>query len=325
MKKILVTGAAGFIGSHLVEAALKDNYKITALVKYNSKNNWGWLENIQHKNLSVITGDINNSDFINKIIKGHYAVIHLAALIGIPYSYIAVENYYDTNVKGTINILNACKNNKVKRILLTSTSEVYGTAMYVPIDEKHPLQAQSPYSASKIAADHIGEAFHKSFNLPITIVRPFNAYGPRQSLRAVIPTMIIQSLSNSKILEVGNLTPTRDYNYVEDVCEAFLEILKINKTIGKTLNISTGKEISIGQVAKKIIKFSNKKIKIKTIKKRQRPKNSEVNRLLGNNKKIKILTKWRPKTDFNQGLRKTFEWFKKNNKEVINKSKIYTI
>jgi NAD dependent epimerase/dehydratase len=325
MKKILITGAGGFIGSHLVDVAISRNYQVTALVKYNSKNNWGWLENHNNKNLKIISGDITNADMMNKLIKGHYAVIHLAALIGIPYSYVAVESYYETNVKGTMNILNSCKSNKTKRILLTSTSEVYGTAKYTPIDENHPLQAQSPYSASKIASDHLGESYFRSFNLPVTIVRPFNAYGPRQSSRAIIPTIITQTLNNYNNVEIGNAKPTRDYNYVVDICNAFLDILETKKTIGETINIASGKEIQIGTLAKKIIKISGKNKKLKIAKKRLRPKKSEVDQLLGENKKIKKLTKWKPKVSFDSGLKKTYEWFKKQDKTASLKSKLYTI
>ena len=326
MKKIYITGAGGFIGSHIVDLFLKKNFKVTALIKYNSKNNWGWLEGYNNKNLKIELGDITNFNFINNSIKGHDYIIHLAALIGIPYSYLAVENYYDVNVKGTINILNAARVNKLKKVLLTSTSEVYGSANYIPIDEKHELQAQSPYSASKIASDHIGEAFFKSFNVPVTIVRPFNAYGPRQSMRAVIPTIMSQILSKSKTINIGNISTARDYNYVTDIALAFYEILMARNTNGEIINVASGKKILIKDLIKKIINLSSQnKIKIKISKKRVRPKNSEVNLLLGCNKKIRKITKWKPSITFEEGLFKTYQWFKKNHNKDKLKSKIYTV
>lgn len=325
MKKIFITGASGFIGSHLVERALKKKFKVTALVKYNSKNNWGWLEDVKSPNLKVVTGDIRDSDMMQSLIKKHDYVIHLAALIGIPYSYHAVESYYETNVMGTLNILNACKKSKPKKILVTSTSEVYGTAIYTPIDEKHPLQAQSPYSASKIASDKLAEAFANSFDLPIVVVRPFNAYGPRQSARAIIPTIMSQIIEGNQKVEIGNSSPYRDYNFVEDIAEAFIKILESKKTINQVINISSGKEIQIKQLAKKIIKISEKKIILKFSKKRFRPIKSEVNRLLGSNKKILKLTTWKPKTRLDIGLKKTFDWIKENKKIHKIKSKLYNI
>ena len=324
-KKLLITGAGGFIGSHMVEKALKLKYSVTALVKYNSRNNWGWIDNFKHKNLNIVSGDISDPEFINNLVYGKSYIIHLAALIGIPYSYKAVESYYNTNLTGTINILNAARRFKVKRVLVTSTSEVYGTAKYTPINESHPLQAQSPYSASKIAADQISIAYGKSFGTPITIVRPFNAYGPRQSERAIIPTIISQILTKKKFIEIGNLKPTRDYNYVEDIADAFFKILNNNKTMHETINICSGKEIQINELAKKILKKFRVNKKILSKKNRLRPKNSEVERLLGDNTKIKKLTNWKSKTSLDEGLEKTIYWFKKNFKKLKSKSNLYNI
>tara|TARA_Y100001970_G_scaffold284577_1_gene402246 strand:- start:209 stop:1198 length:990 start_codon:yes stop_codon:yes gene_type:complete len=325
--KILITGAGGFIGSHVVEKALKLNYKVTAFVKYNSSNDWGWINSINHKNLNIVAGDVTDVEFVNEIVKGQDYVFHLAALIGIPYSYKAVNTYFQTNLNGTINMLNACKRFGIKRLLVTSTSEVYGTALYTPIDEKHPLQAQSPYSASKIAADQISIAFIKSFETPVTIVRPFNAYGPRQSERAIIPTIISQIITKKKFIEIGNPDPTRDYNYVEDIADAFFKIANSKKTKNEIINVCTGKEIQIKKLAEKILQIANVKKKIITKTNRLRPKNSEVERLLGDNSKILKLTDWKNSTGLRKGLTKTINWFKENykNKKLKFKSHIYNI
>ena len=329
MKKILITGAGGFIGSHLVDVAISRNYQVTALAKYNSKNNWGWLENHNNKNLKIISGDITNADMMNKLIKGHYAVIHLAALIGIPYSYVAVESYYETNVKGTMNILNSCKSNKTKRILLTSTSEVYGTAKYTPIDENHPLQAQSPYSASKMAADHMVLAHYNSFNFPATIIRPFNTFGPRQSLRAVIPTIISQAVDvkRNKIL-LGSLKPKRDLTFVDDTVEGFIKTLNLKKH-GKIINLGSGYSISILELANLILKILKIKKKIVLDKNRLRPKNSEVMNLLSNNNLAKKILKWEPSHKGKKGLKlaleKTVRWYCSSKNIKLFNSKDYVI
>lgn len=326
-KKILITGAGGFIGSHTVSEFLKKGYQVNALIKYNSKDFHGWLEGHKHKNLKILSGDITDSFLVDNLVKNNDYIVNLAALIGIPYSYEAVESYYNTNVKGVINLLTSAKRYKISKILLTSTSEVYGSAKYIPINEEHPLHGQSPYSASKIASDQIGEAFAKSYNLPIKIVRPFNAYGPRQSLRAIIPTIVSQILDNKKIIQLGNIDTTRDYNYVEDIATAFLEILENTDKKFDIINICSGKEIKMSELAKKLIKISRKKIKIQSVNTRLRPKNSEVVRLLGDNSKIMKITKWKPKTNFTNGLLKTFNWYKMNysKKSLFFKSNKYTI
>lgn len=315
MKKILVTGADGFIGSHLVELLVSKGYDVKAFTFYNSFNSIGWLKDIEKEKLNsieIVAGDIRDPYFVRKEIKGVDAVINLAALIAIPYSYYAPDSYVDTNIKGTINILNAAREEDLKRVLITSTSEVYGTAKYVPIDEKHPFQGQSPYSASKIGADRMAESYYRSFNLPVTIVRPFNTYGPRQSARAVIPTIISQLVSGKEKIKLGSLTPTRDFNYVKDTVNGFLEILNSEKTIGEEINIATGKEISIGQLAQEIISQINPNAKIICDEIRLRPGKSEVERLLGSNKKIKSLTNWKQEYTLQQGINETIKWMKKN-------------
>ena len=327
-KNVLVTGADGFIGSHLVEEILNHGAKIKAFVLYNSFNSWGWLDQLDKKILNkieVIAGDIRDKDFLEQETKNIDVIFHLAALIAIPYSYNAPESYIDTNIKGTLNILSAAKKNNVKRVLVTSTSEVYGTAKYVPIDEAHPFQGQSPYSASKIGADRIAESFFKSFNLPVTIVRPFNAYGPRQSARAVIPTIITQILQGHKTIKLGNLNPTRDLNYVTDVVKAYIEILGSKKTIGEEINISTNNEISINELCKKIIKISGKKITVKSENNRIRPTKSEVDRLIGDNKKILKLTNWRPAISLDNGLQKTYRWLSQKENLQKYKANIYNL
>ncbi|MBS4534369.1 NAD-dependent 4,6-dehydratase LegB [Clostridium sp. D2Q-14] len=315
MKKVLVTGADGFIGSHLTEELVKQGYKLKAFAYYNSFNSWGWLDTLPKdimNEIEVFTGDIRDPNGVREAMKGIDEVFHLAALIAIPFSYHSPDTYVDTNIKGTLNVLQAARDLEISRLLITSTSEVYGTAQYVPIDEKHPYQGQSPYSATKIGADRLAESFYRSFNMPITIVRPFNTYGPRQSARAVIPTIITQLLAGKEEIKLGSLTPTRDFNFVKDTANGFMEIAKSDKTIGEEINIATQQEISIGQLAEELIRQINPKAKIVCDEQRLRPEKSEVNRLLGSNKKIMGLTKWKPHYTFEQGLAETIEFFKNN-------------
>lgn len=315
MKKILVTGADGFIGSHLTEQLVKSGYQVKAFVYYNSFNTWGWLDSLPKEimdNVEVFTGDIRDPNGVREAMTGCQAVFHLAALIAIPFSYHSPDAYVDTNIKGTLNVLQAVRLLETERILITSTSEVYGTAQYIPIDEKHPYQGQSPYSATKIGADRLAESFYRSFGLPITIVRPFNTFGPRQSARAVIPTIITQLLVGKEEIKLGSLTPTRDFNYVKDTANGFIEIYRSDKTIGEEINIATQKEISIGQLGNELIRQINPKAKIICDEQRLRPEKSEVNRLLGSNEKIRVLTEWSPKYTFEQGLAETIDFFKDN-------------
>ncbi len=311
-KKVLVTGADGFIGSHLVETLLKNNCKVRAFVCYNALNSWGWLDTFGQqklKKIDVFPGDVRDQNSVRKAMKDIDIVFHLAALIGIPFSYYAPDSYIDTNIKGTLNILQAGMEFKLQRILITSTSEVYGTAKNVPMDEEHSLQGQSPYSASKIGADKIAESFFRSFNLPVTIVRPFNTYGPRQSARAVVPTIITQLITGRREIKLGNLRPTRDMNYVKDICRGFIEIAKSNKTIGEEINICSNTEVSIEELVEKIIAYINPKAKVICDKKRFRPERSEVMRLYGDNSKIRKLTNWQPKYSLDKGIRETIKWF----------------
>lgn len=315
MKKVLVTGADGFIGSHLTECLLERGYNVRAFTMYNSFNTWGWLDTFSKEKLDAIDifcGDIRDPNGVKEAIKGVDAVFHLAALIAIPFSYHSPDSYVDTNVKGTLNVLQAARALDTERVLITSTSEVYGTAQYVPIDEKHPFQGQSPYSATKIGADRMAESFYRSFNMPISIVRPFNTYGPRQSARAVIPTIISQLLSGSEEIKLGSLMPTRDFNYVKDTAAGFIAIAESDKTIGEEINIATQQEISIGELANEIIRQINPKARITCDEQRLRPEKSEVNRLLGSNKKIKELTDWEQRYTFEQGIQETIEWIKDN-------------
>jgi dTDP-glucose 4,6-dehydratase len=315
MKKVLVTGAGGFIGSHLVEALVEQGARVKALVHYNSAGSWGWLDTFSQElksKIEVVAGDIRDPAYVGEIVKDTGTVFHLAALIAIPFSYHSPHSYIETNITGTLNILQACRNNNVGRLLVTSTSEVYGTAQYVPIDENHPRQGQSPYSASKIGADSIAESFYRSFNLPLTIVRPFNTYGPRQSARAVIPSIITQLLAGRNELKLGALDPTRDFNYVKDTVAGFIKIARSEKCIGKDLNIATGKEISIGELARELIEQINPNAGLVCDQQRLRPEKSEVNRLLGDNKKIKDLTAWQPGYSLQQGLVETVAWIRKN-------------
>ncbi|MDO4866010.1 MAG: NAD-dependent 4,6-dehydratase LegB [Clostridia bacterium] len=315
MKRVLVTGADGFIGSTLTELLVRSGYSVRAFAYYNSFNSWGWLDTFDKDILSqidVFTGDIRDPNGVKEAMKGVDTVFHLAALIAIPFSYHSPDSYVDTNIKGTLNVLQAARTLDTQRVLVTSTSEVYGTAQYVPIDEKHPYQGQSPYSATKIGADRLAESFYRSFQTPVTIVRPFNTYGPRQSARAVIPTIITQLLSGKEEIKLGSLTPTRDFNYVKDTANGFLKLALCDKAIGEEVNIATQKEISIGQLAQELIKQINPNAKIVCDEERLRPEKSEVNRLLGCNEKIRSLTDWAPQYTFEQGLAETIEFFRHN-------------
>lgn len=325
MKKAAVTGADGFIGSHLTETLLEKGYHVRALAQYNSFNNWGWLEQVKHPNLEIITGDVRDPNFCREFAKDADVMFHLAALIAIPYSYVAPDSYIDTNVKGTLNICQACRDAGVGRLLVTSTSEVYGTARYVPIDEKHPKQPQSPYSASKIGADAIALSFHNAFDLPVTIVRPFNTYGPRQSARAIIPTIISQIASGERIIKVGDLTPTRDFNFVKDTCRGFVAIAESPETIGKEINIATGKEISMQKTLDTIAEIMNVEVQWVRDPERIRPASSEVFRLCGDNTQITSLTDWRPRVSLKEGLRETVKWFLNPENLAMYKPGIYNV
>jgi len=326
VKKILVTGADGFIGSHLTEMLASQGHKVKALSMYNSFNYWGWLEDIEFsENIEVVSGDIRDLHFCREITKGVELIYHLASLIGIPYSYQAPESYVDTNIKGTVNICQAANDNKISRIIHTSTSEVYGTAQYVPIDEKHPLQAQSPYSASKIAADAMVMSYFNAFGLPVTIARPFNTYGPRQSARAIIPTIISQLSSGNEKVQLGDLTPTRDFTYVEDTCRGFLALSDSDETVGETINIGSNSEISIEELFILIKKLMGKDAEVLSDKKRIRPKKSEVFRLLCDNKKILSLTNFSPKISLEDGLKRTIDWFMNEDNLKLYKTDIYNV
>lgn len=326
MSKVLVTGAGGFIGSHLTELLVKEGLEVKAFVHYNSLGTWGWIESFPKElknSVEIFAGDIRDPHGVREAMKGCDAVFHLAALIAIPFSYHSPDSYVDTNVKGTLNILQAARDLGGIRVLVTSTSEVYGTAQYVPIDEKHPFQGQSPYSATKIGADRLTEAFYRSFDLPVTIVRPFNTFGPRQSARAVIPTIITQLLSGSREIRLGTLSPTRDFNYVKDTANGFYQIYRSERTIGQEINIATQKEVSIGNLANELIRQINPEAKIVCDEQRLRPEKSEVNRLLGCNEKICRLTDWRQQYTFESGLTETIEFLKDN--LIRYKADIYNI
>lgn len=315
MKKILVTGADGFIGSHLTELLMEKGYDVKAFTYYNSFNSWGWLDSFPKeklKELEIFSGDIRDPNGVREAMKGVDAVFHLAALIAIPFSYHSPDSYVDTNIKGTLNVLQAARDANLERVLITSTSEVYGTAQYVPIDEKHPFQGQSPYSATKIGADRLAESFYRSFQLPVTIVRPFNTFGPRQSARAVIPTIISQLIAGQDEIKLGALSPTRDFNYVKDTVAGFLSIYESEKTIGEEINIATQTEISIQNLAEEIIRQVRPNAKIISDEQRIRPKDSEVNRLLGSNEKIMKLTNWKPQYTFEQGIEETISFIQNN-------------
>lgn len=315
MKKVLVTGADGFIGSHLTESLVKLGYEVRAFTFYNSFNTWGWLDSLPmdiKKELEIESGDIRDPNGVKHAMEGVESVFHLAALITIPFSYHSPDSYVDTNIKGTLNVLQAARSLGTGKVLVTSTSEVYGSANYVPIDENHPFQGQSPYSATKIGADRLAESFYRSFSLPVSIVRPFNTYGPRQSARAVIPTIITQLLAGIKDIHLGSLTPTRDFNYVKDTINGFIEIEKSPKTVGEEINIASQEEVSIGDLALELIHQINPNANIICDDQRLRPEKSEVNRLMGSNQKLKNLTNWNQEYTLSLGLKETIDWIQQN-------------
>tara|TARA_B110000211_G_scaffold141165_1_gene161307 strand:+ start:2838 stop:3833 length:996 start_codon:yes stop_codon:yes gene_type:complete len=327
-KKVLVTGADGFIGSHLVEELIKQGYQVKAFCYYNSFNSWGWLDSFSKELLNqieIFTGDVRDPNGVRTAMKGCDVVFHLAALIAIPYSYHSPDSYVDTNVKGTLNIIQAAKDLNIERVLVTSTSEIYGTAQYVPIDEKHPKQPQSPYSASKIGADCMADSFFRSFDMPITIVRPFNTYGPRQSARAIIPTIITQLLNGFEEIKLGDLSPTRDLLYVKDTVKGFIEIAKSKSLIGHECNIATNSEISMQKMANTLIELINPNAKIVQDKERIRPSKSEVFRLFGDNTKIIEHTNWKVEHTLKQGLQETINWFKNKDNLKQYKAGIYNV
>lgn len=325
MQKVLVTGADGFIGSHLTEMLLEQGYKVKALSYYNSFNDWGWLNDVKHPELEVVTGDVRDPHFCKHITQDVEIIFHLAALIAIPYSYVAPDSYVDTNIKGTLNICQAAKENGVKRVLVTSTSEVYGTARYVPIDESHPKQPQSPYSATKIGADAIAMSFYNAFALPVVLVRPFNTYGPRQSARAIIPTIITQIANGKKEIKLGDLTPTRDFNFVKDTCKGFIELSRCDAAIGQEVNICSNNEISMRDTLNLIAHLMNSDVKFIEDQARIRPKNSEVFRLWGDNTKIKSLTGYEPSYSLEEGLKETINWFLDKDNLKKYKADIYNV
>ena len=313
-KKVLITGSDGFIGSHLVERFLKEKCVVRAFVFYNSFNSWGWLDTLPTevlKQVEIFAGDIRDPFTVKKAVKDVNIICHLAALIGIPYSYIAPDSYIDTNVKGTLNVVQAAKSSNLEKVIITSTSETYGSAIYVPIDEKHPYQPQSPYSASKISADHIAMSYYHSFDLPISIIRPFNTYGPRQSTRAIIPTIITQILKGKEIIELGSLFPTRDFTYVLDLCEAYVKMCKNDNIEGEIINVGSSNEISIKDLANLIKELMDSDIEIISTDKRKRPEKSEVSRLFADSNKARELIDWKPKKSLREGLELTIEWFSK--------------
>jgi NAD dependent epimerase/dehydratase len=325
-KTVLVTGADGFIGSHLVEMLVKQGYKVKALSQYNSFNYWGWLEDVNClADIEVLNGDVRDPHYCSHIMKNVDVVFHLAALIAIPYSYVAPQSYVETNVMGTLNICQAAINNNVQRVIHTSTSEVYGTAQYVPIDEKHPLQAQSPYSASKIGADAMAMSYFNAFDLPLTIARPFNTYGPRQSARAIIPTIISQIANGEKQIKLGDLTPTRDFNYVSDTCRGFIELALSEKSIGETTNIGSNFEISMADTLDLIKELMQSDVEFISEQQRLRPEKSEVFRLWCDNSKINALTGFEPQVDLKQGLQKTIDWFTQSDNLSKYKTAIYNV
>lgn len=324
-KPVLVTGADGFIGSHLVQALLDKGLRVRALAQYNSFNSWGWLEDIHRDRLEVVCGDVRDPDFCRHITRGTGTVFHLAALIAIPYSYVAPDSYVDTNIKGTLNMLQAARDEGADRIVVTSTSEVYGTAQYVPIDEKHPRQPQSPYSATKIGADALAKSFYNAFDLPVVIARPFNTYGPRQSARAIIPTIITQIANGAREIKVGDLTPTRDFNYVADTAAGFIALAEAPGIEGREINIATGTEVTMKETLETIARLMDADVSFVTDPQRLRPSKSEVFRLCGDNTLITSLTDWRPAHSLEDGLRKTIDWFRNPANLAKYKSNIYNV
>lgn len=324
--KVLVTGADGFIGSHLAEMLVRRGYEVRALAQYNSFNHWGWLESSEYlPDIDVISSDVRDPNACREMVKGVDWVFHLAALIAIPYSYSAPDSYVDTNIKGTLNICQAARDSSVSRVVHTSTSEVYGSAQYVPIDEKHSLQPQSPYSASKIAADAMAMSFYNAFDLPLTIARPFNTYGPRQSARAVIPTIITQIVSGKKQIQLGDVSPTRDFNYVEDTCRGFVALAESDKVNGEAVNIGSNFEISVGDTLNLIKTLMNSDVEFLLDEQRIRPEKSEVNRLWCDNSKIRTLTGFEPQVTLEEGLRRTIDWFINPDNLKSYKADIYNV
>lgn len=323
---VLVTGADGFIGSHLTELLVREGYQVKALSQYNSFNYWGWLEDVDCLDkIEVLNGDVRDPHYCKHITKDVDVIFHLAALIAIPYSYVAPDSYVDTNIKGTLNICQAALENGVKRVIHTSTSEVYGTAQYVPINEEHPLQPQSPYSASKIAADAMAMSFYNAFDLPVTVARPFNTYGPRQSARAVIPTIISQIASGMKQIKLGDVSPTRDFNYVEDTCRGFLALANCEAAVGQTVNIASNYEISVGHTLNVIRELMDSEVEFITDEQRLRPGKSEVFRLWGDNTRIRELTGFAPQHDIRAGLQKTIDWFTQPHQLAKYKADLYNV
>jgi NAD dependent epimerase/dehydratase len=312
-KRVLVTGSDGFIGSHLVERLVVEGCRVRAFVYYNSFDSWGWLERIDPAKLrkvEVFPGDVRDPNGVRTAMDGISVVFHLAALIGIPFSYHSPDSYIDTNVKGTLNVLQAARATGCERVLVTSTSEVYGSARYVPIDEAHPLQGQSPYSATKIAADKLAESFHLSFGLPVVTVRPFNAFGPRQSARAIIPTIVTQLLSGAGEVRVGNLDTSRDFTFVLDTVEGFIKIARADEAVGEVINIASGREITVGRLVEELSRQIDAKARVLSEDARRRPERSEVIRLLGSSEKLFKLTGWRPMRSLADGLTETIRWFR---------------
>ena len=331
-KKILITGAAGFIGSHLVEKLFKDGYNLKLLVPYNVDNSWGWIDSLDEKiknNVEIVSGDVCDQDLIGKITKDVNIIFHLAALISIPYSYVSPRSYISTNIIGTLNLLEALKNSNIELFVNTSTSEVYGSAQYSPIDEEHPLNAQSPYAATKISADQLCLSYYRSFELPISVIRPFNTFGPRQSLRAAIPTIITQALKKEKSIKMGNTSTKRDFSYVSDTVSGFTSCIGNKKCIGEVINLGTGVAFTIAETIEYISELTNIEIKVEVDKTRLRPQKSEVNHLLSKNDKAKEILNWQPKfankEGFKQGLKETIEWFKIPENSKLYKSNLYNL
>jgi len=331
-KKILVTGGGGFIGSHLVETLIKDGYSVKTIVPYNSNNSWGWIDSFEpniKKNLEIISGDICDQNLVSKLVKNVDVIFHLAALISIPYSYVSPRSYISTNIMGTLNLLEASRNSNVELFVQTSTSEVYGSSQYSPIDEQHPLNAQSPYAATKIAADQLALSYYRSFDLPVSIIRPFNTFGPRQSLRAFIPTIITQILSSKKKIKLGNLNPKRDFSYISDTVRGFTSCIGKKRCLGQAINLGTGVVFSMQETLNLITEYIGKDVICEIDKKRLRPKKSEVDHLLSANNFAKKIINWEPefknKSGFKRGLQQTIEWFSKPENIKLYKSDLYNL